>query len=52
MGPIHPRHSDRRLPRRALLGTALAAALPLRVRSQPLDRTARMLVGFPPGGGR
>jgi tripartite-type tricarboxylate transporter receptor subunit TctC len=35
--------------RRATLGL-LAAAVPASVRAQPLARTARLIVGFPPGG--
>lgn len=40
-----------RTPRRAALGLAAAAlAAPAALRAQPVPRTARILIGFPPGG--
>ena len=36
--------------RRAALGLATTLALPVTLRAQPIPRTARILIGFPPGG--
>jgi tripartite-type tricarboxylate transporter receptor subunit TctC len=46
--PTHPQSSPPS--RRAALGLSAALALPAALRAQPVQRTVRILIGFPPGG--